>query len=91
VEEETARVSGMTIDGAWFDETAAFHQAGVIPGLDGHYVTATGRVLSDADIDALAEEANRGYCTAYRTAPAAGRCWRPLPCDEHFQEIENRR
>lgn len=37
-------------------------------------VSRTGREITEAEIDAWAAEAQRGYCTT---------CWNPLPCARH--------
>ena len=60
------------------------------------YVTKSGKVLTDADLQALADEAERGYCTEAgsrrvrtRATPDSpwvdeqGWCGNPLPCPIH--------
>ena len=54
-------------------------------------VTKTGKVLADADIEALAAEAERGYCVVKIGTAAGGEgrrrgdilCGRSLPCPVH--------
>ena len=47
------------------------------------YVTKSGKVLTDADIQALADEAERGYpieqIDPTQTVPGARRVWRARP------------
>ena len=45
------------------------------------YRTRSGAVLTEADLDRLADEAERGYCTELVTRDA--RCFKPMPCAEH--------
>lgn len=46
-------------------------------------VTKSGRELSDADIEALADEAERGYCVAPDASVPSDICGHTLPCPEH--------
>lgn len=53
------------------------------------YTTKTGRVLGDEEIEALADEAEKGYCVEYaRKGTGTGTCGRPLPCDRPGNHIE---
>lgn len=52
-------------------------------------VTKTGKVLTDADIEALADEAERGYCVT-RWGPGNSLvCGLPMPCPIHVEEARN--
>jgi len=48
------------------------------------YRTRSGAVLTEADLDRLADEAERGYCTELVTRDSVvARCFKPMPCAEH--------
>jgi hypothetical protein len=48
------------------------------------YVTKSGTVLSRADLERLADEAEAGYCVELVETPdARARCFRPMPCPVH--------
>lgn len=46
-------------------------------------VTKTGKVLTDADIAALADEAERGYCVTRWGPGNSLLCGLPMPCPIH--------
>jgi hypothetical protein len=48
------------------------------------YVTKTGMVLTEADVQRLADEAEGGYCVVIvDTGEVLARCFKPLPCPDH--------
>lgn len=49
------------------------------------YVTKSGAVLTKRDLERLADEAERGYCTetVWTEDDYVARCFRPLPCPLH--------
>jgi hypothetical protein len=53
------------------------------------YRTKSGTILTDDDLRALADEAERGYCTALvSTEDFRARCFKPMPCPVHGGEDE---
>jgi hypothetical protein len=48
------------------------------------YRTKSGTILTEEDLARLADEAERGYCTALvSTDDFTARCFRPMPCPVH--------
>lgn len=52
------------------------------------YRTKSGRVLTDADIEALADEAERGYDVSHLKARQDKRYSRPVPPYRHMVDVQ---
>jgi len=51
------------------------------------YRTQSGTILTERDLDRLANEAEAGYCVEkVRTGDSIVRCFKPMPCSVHGEE-----